>query len=405
MITCPDCGQSAPDDARFCEQCGRGLHDLPPPVAALPPLAAGKELQDRFRIVEVISQASQENRYRAEALDDPNRRFMLRERVAPVPQSPQNPETKPEPISAPLPEEDPAGPHSKTQELTPLARTAAAEKPSGSDQSASGGLQELKTEPEHTEAGAQDKAQTQDTGVNGDRSGHGEQAPSTTETSEPAAAVPNVGGSSNGEAEQQPVPPTVERADLGEVFERVLALSQTITHPAYYRALEGFAQDGRVYLAYADEQSKPFGPRRPGATRMLEPEALSAAIQICQAVSYLHNRGMRVNDICPASLAWGAGGRVKLTSLDYVSNDNELQTEPILNDGYTAPEIYRAKQVDKRADLFSIGCVLYTCLTGERIECETWREEAGPIRFYPPHVISPELEKIVRRALAFRPHP
>ena len=112
---------------------------------------------------------------------------------------------------------------------------------------------------------------------------------------------------------------------------------------------------------------------------------------------------MRVNDICPASLAWSVDGRVKLTSLDYVSNDNELQAEPILNDGYTAPEIYRAKKVDKRADLFSVGCVLYTCLTGERIECETWREEASPIRFYPPHVISPDLEKTVRRALAFRP--
>ncbi len=401
MITCPDCGQTAPDDARFCEQCGRGLHDLPPPVAALPPLAAGTELQERFRIVEVIGQGSQENRYRAVALDDPSRRFVLRERLGPVPQSPQHPESKPEPISAPPPEDDPAGPHSKTRELR-LVRTAAAGKLSGSDQSADGGLHELKTEPEQTEAGAQSEAQTQGAGVNGAQLSNSEEVPSAPETSEPAQETHNVGASSNGEAEQQPIPPMSERADLGEVFERVLALSQIITHPAYYRALEGFAQDGRVYVAYADEQLKPFASHRPGAGRMLEPEALSAAIQICQAVSYLHNRGMRVNDICPASLAYGAAGRVKLTSLDYVSNDNELQTEPILNDGYTAPEIYRAKRVDKRADLFSVGSVLYTCLTGERIECETWREEAGPIRFYPPHVISPDLEKAVRRALAFR---
>jgi len=59
--------------------------------------------------------------------------------------------------------------------------------------------------------------------------------------------------------------------------------------------------------------------------------------------------------------------------------------------------------VDKRADVFSIGCLLYTCLTGERIECETWREEASPIRFYPPHVISPELERVLRGALGFKP--
>ena len=135
---------------------------------------------------------------------------------------------------------------------------------------------------------------------------------------------------------------------------------------------------------------------------MPEHQALNLVIQICQAVSYLHSRGMRVNDICPAALAYGADGRVKLTSLDYISNDNEMQSAPILNDGYTAPEIYRARSVDKRADIFSLGCVLYSCLTGERIECETWREEAGPVRYYPPHVISPELEQVLRRALAFK---
>ncbi len=57
----------------------------------------------------------------------------------------------------------------------------------------------------------------------------------------------------------------------------------------------------------------------------------------------------------PTRVAYGADGRIKLTGLDYVSNDNEFQSEPIFNDGYTAPEIYRGKRVDKRADVFSIG--------------------------------------------------
>ncbi len=396
MITCPDCGQTAPDDARFCEQCGRGLHDLPPPVIALSPLAAGTELAGRFKIVEVISQSSQENRYRAVAIDDPNRRFMLRERSAPAQTTPAE-ESKPEPVPAPAPQEDPAGPQAKTRDLAPLAKAAEAEQPAASEASADGtdvsggALLELKAEPE-----AASHADAQDTAVNGTPANDSEAAPPF-ESAPPA----EVGAPSDGQPEQ--ATDAQARADLGEVFERVLALSQTVTHPAYHRALEGFAHDGRVYLAYPDEQLRPFTSRKNGSAAMPEHEALSAAIQICQAVSYLHNRGMRVNDICPASLAWGADGRVKLTSLDYISNDNEMQADPILNDGYTAPEIYRARQVDKRADVFSIGCVLYTCLTGERIECETWREEAGPIRFYPPHVISPDLEKAARRALAFRP--
>ena len=415
MITCPDCGQAAPEDARFCEQCGRGLHDLPPPVAALSPLEVGQELQARFKIVEVISQGSQENRYRAATLDDPTRHFVLRERLGPAPQNLPE-QTKPQATGGEAPaREDPAGPHSKTQELPPLARASGGEQPGPADPSAGGGLQEVKPEPEQAHPDTAAGRNLQD-GVNG--TGQDKAAPAEGGESADAADGVDAGrlGTSPGEASpvelssgdasaedqtgQQPPP---ERADLGEVFERVLALSQTVTHPAFYRALEGFEQDGRVYLVYPDEQLKPFLTLRAGALKMTELQALGAAIQICQAVSYLHNRGMRINDICPASLAFGADGRVKFTSLDYVSNDNELQAEPILNDGYTAPEIYRARQVDKRADLFSVGCVLYTCLTGERIECESWRGEAGPIRFYPPHVISPELERILRRALAFRP--
>ena len=62
-----------------------------------------------------------------------------------------------------------------------------------------------------------------------------------------------------------------------------------------------------------------------------------------------------------------ADGRIEPTGLDYISNDTELQGEPLFNDGYTAPEIYKARKVDKRADFFSVGALLYTCLTGERL--------------------------------------
>ncbi|MGO9060361.1 MAG: protein phosphatase 2C domain-containing protein [Candidatus Binataceae bacterium] len=405
MITCPDCGQKSADEARFCEQCGRGLHDAPPPAVGLPPLAVGTELQGRFKIVEVITRISQENRYRAVALDDETKHVVLRERLATVP---EHQEAVPDQSNAAAdPEENPSGPNATTRDLALLTAAAFAhDEPPGNKaaepaESAGGSLHEVQAESPQAPPVAEEidhKPETQP--ANGHPVG-GQDDQSASETGAATqAAEPEEVALANGHPEP-PLAPA--RPDLGEVFERVLALSLTIGHPAYSRAREGFAEDGRVYLVYPDEQLTPFAAQRQGSVAMPEHEALSVAIQICQAVSYLHNRGMRVNDICPASLAYGVDGRVKLTSLDYISNDNELQSDPILNDGYSAPEIYRGKSVDKRADVFSIGCLLYTCLTGERIECETWREAAGPIRFYPPHVISPELEKVVRRALAFKP--
>jgi serine/threonine protein phosphatase PrpC len=492
MITCPECGQAASDDAKFCDRCGQGLAKSAAPkidcaIAALEP---GTSLRSgEFRLIALIARTALENRYRAERIREGAviERVQLRERIAPAPV-----EVTDASGSAPAgtngkSDEDPSGPRAKTAELRrppqPLASTA----PPPPPPSAQPPVPESSAAPaSESHAAVAGVSACEESGAgatvsdrNGDGEGPGEtagrlptpagvaaaeggnnemaQAPAPARSA--AATEPLTLTDAMAEVEPEPAPASAEasapattpvteaaesvsaasaaaasgiaavtgvtpatpeselgrkqpevaaagpeppRADLGELFERVLALSLTTNHPAFQRAVEGFAEDGRVYLVYPDEQYSVLAQRH-GGLKMSEGEALSVAIQVCQAVSFLNRRGLRLNDICPQSVAYAPGGRVKLLGLDYVSNDTELQTEPIFNDGYTAPEIYRGKRVDKRADIFSVGALLYSCLTGERLESESWREEAGPIRFYPPHVVSPELEQVVRRALAFDP--
>ena len=444
MITCPECGQAAPDGAKFCDRCGQGLAKSAAPkveyaIAALEP---GTVVRGEFRIVEVIGRSALENRYRAERTGDGTgpERVQLRERPGPTPAESADPEPQAatsatEKIS---PDEDPSGPHAKTAELkhpteqkhpaelkhagspSPTrtrdadgtTATAANVSPcddSGESATTPAGSNGASVAPERATIapGAQESLAAGSEGANNEVA----QAHDATRSSAPTA--PLTLDEATGQSESDPVtqprqapgPAAVEpvaREDLGELFGRVLALSLTVNHPAFQRAVNGFADGGRVYLVYPDEQFTALSQRR-GGLKMSESEAVAVAIQACQAVSFLNRRGLRLNDMCPQSLAYGPGGRVKLLGLDYVSNDTELQSEPIFNDGYTAPEIYRGKRVDKRADVFSIGALLYSCLTGERLESESWREEAGPVRFYPPHVVSPELEQVVRRALLFEP--
>jgi serine/threonine protein phosphatase PrpC len=341
-----------------------------------------------------LTRSSDENRYRAERLNDGVAdRFQLRER-----QGPQPPAADEVPASnangavakdAAADKEDPSGPHAKTADLKLKAISPPAERDVMPESvSASAGAIETDDDPGAT---AQSESALVLT----------EAVPDSGEPQHEALTVNGLSTADGPAAEKQPeAEPAPD--DLGEVFGRVMGLSLTLNHPAFQRALDGFADNGRVYLVYPDEVLSPLA-RRPGGLRMGESEAMGVAIQACQAVGFVHRRGLRVNDICPESVAVGTDGRIKLTGLDYISNDNELQAEPIFNDGYTAPEIYRAKKVDKRADVFSIGALLYTCLTGERLDSETWRGEAGPILFYPPHVVTPALEQVVRRALLFDP--
>ncbi len=407
MITCPECGQEALDDAKFCDRCGRGLSKAAASASPSPtrptPLTAGTSLRGGIEIVGLTGQTSVENRYRAtRTRDGKTESIALRERLGPQPsaESVQVFDEAPHP-PAPRPE-DPNGPSAKTAELRPaVAQTNGTASPPQLHASSS-------------QAGESASANASGEGAQSAVDFNADPGPASTVMAETTANSSADQATETAIAaiatEAQPNPETDDGEhedavapggeDLGEVFGRVLALSQTINHPAFQRATEGFAENGRVYLVYADEELK--GLRR-GSGKMNEPEAIAAAIQACQAISFVHRRALRLNDICPESVSIAPDGRLKLTGLDYVSNDNELQSEPIFNDGYTAPEIYRGKKVDKRADIFSAGAILYTWLTGARIPSESWREEAGPVQFYPPHVVTPRLESAIRRAIAFSP--
>lgn len=407
MITCPECGQEAPDDAKFCDRCGQGLSKAAASAAQSSPtrptpLTAGASLKGGIEIVALTSQTSIENRYSAKRVrDGKTESIALRERLGPHPAE-EVVEEAPvvETPKATAPREDPNGPSAKTAELKPpAAQTNGTASPAATphassslalasaDASGEGVQSAVEADPPPPASTALAEAAEN---ASPDEESEAAEAAVVAETQQDTA--------SDDGAHDDESPMGGE--DLGEVFGRVLALSQTISHPAFQRATEGFADNGRVYLVYADEELKPL---RRGSQKMSEPEAIASAVQVCQAISFVHRRALRLNDICPDSIAVAKDGRIKLTGLDYVSNDNELQSEPIFNDGYTAPEIYRGKKVDKRADIFSAGAILYTWLTGARIPSESWREEAGPVQFYPPHVVTPRLENAVRRAIAFNP--
>jgi serine/threonine protein phosphatase PrpC len=414
MITCPECGQQAPDDAKFCDRCGQGLSRTASAGAQSSltrptPLAPGASLKGGIEIIELSGQTSIENRYRAKRVrDGKTESIVLRERLAPNPPSEQAVEEV-APPKTPPPQaraEDPNGPSAKTAELKPSVVQS-----NGAASPAPPAMSARPPETVSDESGAQTEV---DTEASPEELAHAAEEAAPDESSEAAEAAVLAESAQDGARDEQPQDdqpheeaasqhdqsPEVGGEDLGEVFGRVLALSQTISHPAFQRASEGFAESGRVYLVYADEELKPL---RRGSQKMSEPDAIGYAVQLCQAISFVHRRALRLNDICPESIAVSKDGRLKLTGLDYVSNDNELQSEPIFNDGYTAPEIYRGKRVDKRADIFSAGAILYSWLTGARIPSESWREEAGPVEFYPPHVVTPRLEKAIRRAIAFSP--
>ena len=293
MITCPECGQAAPDDAKFCDRCGQGLSKSAAPKVeyALAALEPGAVVRGEFRIVEVIGRSAQENRYRAERTRDGRgpERVQLRERLRPTPAESHREEQASAAGDGCSTHEDPAGPHAKTADLKHPAQTPPA--PSAGDSAAdfagSNGAS-VAAAPERGAALAP-AAGKRAGAVNASANNEGAPAPAAARAvgaTEPlsldeAAAYRDPASAPQAERSTAPQVLASEGAgpentarensantenseDLGDLFGRVLALSLTLNHPAFQRATEGFADGPRVYLSYPDEQFVTLSQRRGG---------------------------------------------------------------------------------------------------------------------------------------------
>ncbi|MFO1031373.1 MAG: bifunctional serine/threonine protein kinase/MFS transporter [Planctomycetota bacterium] len=208
---------------------------------------------------------------------------------------------------------------------------------------------------------------------------------------------------------QRPVALKVLREELAAQpefrarFEREAQAMAALDHPRILRVLE-FGERSGVYFLLTDlvdgvdlRKLMELGQVSPG-------EALRLVPQICEALRYAHMHGVVHRDVKPENILIDLEGNVRMADfgLARMARGDEppaalTRTSQILGTPhYMAPEQWRSGHVDHRADIFSLGVVLYELLTGTL-----------PIGdFAPPsdrEGVPPRLDSVVRRALAQDP--
>jgi predicted ATPase len=132
----------------------------------------------------------------------------------------------------------------------------------------------------------------------------------------------------------------------------------------------------------------------PDASREEVRRALGWVGQVCETLAYLHGEGWVHRDIKPDNVMIRPDGRAMLLDFGLASEfDGRLGRDAIRDAGlrmgtlsYIAPEQIEGQLVDARADLYSIGCILYEILTGRPPF-----DAASPLALMMKHAASPHV--------------
>ncbi|HEU4334226.1 MAG TPA: protein kinase, partial [Candidatus Eisenbacteria bacterium] len=185
-------------------------------------------------------------------------------------------------------------------------------------------------------------------------------------------------------------------------FEREARTLASLEHPNIVAVHDTGVEAGAPYLVM--EFVEGVSLRRLLAERRLPPEeALGIVPQLCDALEYAHARGVIHRDVKPENILIDTKGRTKIADFGLaviVGAEGPRLTRTDISMGtphYMAPEqVESSRKVDHRADIYSMGVVLYEMLTGEL-----------PLgRFGPPSDkarVNRRLDEIVLRALEKEP--
>jgi serine/threonine-protein kinase len=214
-------------------------------------------------------------------------------------------------------------------------------------------------------------------------------------------------------------PALAEDKRFRERFLRESQVAAGLNHPNIVPTLASGDEDGVLYLAMAFIEGSDLRQllRREG--RLEAERALALVEQVADALDAAHAAGLVHRDVKPGNiLVTTEEGREHAYVCDFglarhVSSVSSLTAERgfVGTIDYVPPEQIEGKPIDIRADVYSLGCVLYECLAGERVfERETelsvlfahLNESPSPITDVNPELPAP-LDTVFDTALAKSP--
>ena len=166
-------------------------------------------------------------------------------------------------------------------------------------------------------------------------------------------------------------------------FRREARVAASLNHPNI-AAIYGFEDVGESHFLVMElVEGRSLADRLKAGPLPID-EALGIAEQIAAGLEAAHDAGVVHRDLKPSNVVLTPDGKAKILdfgvakAMDEDPRAQPLEHSPTLSANFTSPgmmvgtvpymspEQARGRPVDKRSDIWSLGCVLYECLTGRR---------------------------------------
>ena len=170
-----------------------------------------------------------------------------------------------------------------------------------------------------------------------------------------------------------PLEVSIDR-DFGDRFVREARTMAKMNHPNIVSVFDfGNTTEGHLYFVMEFVEGTTLH-HLIKSVGLKASQALEIIVRVCEALQYAHSEGVIHRDIKPANILVDTKGRVKVTDFGLARMDTsktpeewgQTMTGMVLGTpDYMAPEQKKGIRVDHRADIYSLGVMLYEMLCGE----------------------------------------
>ncbi len=151
-------------------------------------------------------------------------------------------------------------------------------------------------------------------------------------------------------------------------FKRGVILAREVSHPNVCRIYDVGEADLGLYVSMAFVEGKLLSEMLQAQKVLPQKDAFQIGKDLLSAVKEIHRLGIIHRNLTPKSVIIDSENHAHIMDFGgYISETAAATTDPRQQSGtplYMAPEQFSGHQIDHRADLYSVGAVLYEIFSG-----------------------------------------